>query len=131
MGSTAMSAWRSENVRTRSGFRARILSIFAEVKALTRGFSRRACGGRGSDYRQHSSLCCLSSPLLSAMAATERIIFQPYVTGRGNSLLSGQAVLCRNPDEARRRAEKAMAGGRVPRAHTLPAMDAIAAGETG
>jgi hypothetical protein len=25
---------------------ARILSIFAEVKALTRGFSRRACAGR-------------------------------------------------------------------------------------
>jgi hypothetical protein len=47
------------------------------------------------------------------MAATERIIFQPYVTGRGNSLLPGQAVLCRNPDEARRRAEKAMAGGRI------------------
>src|SRR5580692_9662628 len=42
----AMSAWRSENVRTRSGFRARILSMFADVKALTRGFSRRACGGR-------------------------------------------------------------------------------------
>jgi hypothetical protein len=31
---------------TRSGFSARILSTFAEVKALTRGFSRRACGGR-------------------------------------------------------------------------------------
>ena len=34
------------------------------------------------------------------MSATERIIFQPYVTGRGNSLVPGQAVLCRNPDEA-------------------------------
>jgi hypothetical protein len=30
-----MSAWRSENVRTRSGFRVMILSMFAEVKALT------------------------------------------------------------------------------------------------
>src|SRR6266478_4140858 len=46
MRSAAMSAWRSENVRTRSGFSARILLIFAEVKALTQGFSRRACGGR-------------------------------------------------------------------------------------
>src|SRR5438477_5881969 len=46
MRSATMSAWRSENVGTRSGFSARILSMFAEVKALTRGFSRRACGGR-------------------------------------------------------------------------------------
>src|ERR1700730_4288736 len=46
MRSATMSAWRSEKVRTRSGFRARILSIFAEMNALTRGFSRRACGGR-------------------------------------------------------------------------------------
>jgi hypothetical protein len=29
-----------------SGLRSRILSMFAEMKALTRGFSRRACGGR-------------------------------------------------------------------------------------
>src|SRR5215472_7470674 len=35
-------AWRLENVRTRSGCNARILSIFADVKALTRGFLRRA-----------------------------------------------------------------------------------------
>jgi hypothetical protein len=41
-----MSARRSENVRRRSGFRARILSMFADVKALALGFSRRACGGR-------------------------------------------------------------------------------------
>src|SRR3984893_8708595 len=46
MRSAAMSAWRSENVRTRSGTSAMILSMFAEVKALTRGFSRRARGGR-------------------------------------------------------------------------------------
>src|SRR5215467_3576205 len=45
MRSATIPAWRSENVRTRSGCSARILSIFADVKALTRGFSRRACGG--------------------------------------------------------------------------------------
>jgi hypothetical protein len=28
------------------GLQARILSMFADVKALTRGFSRRASGGR-------------------------------------------------------------------------------------
>ena len=65
------------------------------------------------------------------MAATERIIFQPYVTGRGNGLLPGQAVLCRNPDEARRRAEKAMAGGRIAGAHILRVMDDMAAGDYG
>jgi hypothetical protein len=45
MRSATISACRSENVRTRSSFSARIFSIFADVKALTRGFSRRACGG--------------------------------------------------------------------------------------
>src|SRR3981189_82065 len=43
--SATMSACKSENARTRSGSSARILGISAEVKALTRGFSRRACGG--------------------------------------------------------------------------------------
>ena len=47
------------------------------------------------------------------MAAKERIIFQSYTTGRGNNVLPGQAVLCRNPEDAQRRAEKAMAGGRT------------------
>ena len=47
------------------------------------------------------------------MAAKERIIFQPYTTGRGNNVLPSQAVLCRNPEDAQRRAEKAMAGGRI------------------
>ena len=49
----AMSVWGSEKVRTRSGFSANILSMFAEVKALTRGFSRRACAG-ARDLNQRS-----------------------------------------------------------------------------
>ena len=65
------------------------------------------------------------------MSATERIIFQPYVTGRGNSLLHGQAVLCRNPDEARRRAEKALAGGRIAGAHIVRVLEDAAAGDYG
>jgi hypothetical protein len=65
------------------------------------------------------------------MSATERIIFQPYVTGRGNSLLPGQAVLCRNPDEARRRGEKALAGGRIAGAHIVRVLEDAAAGDYG
>ena len=42
----AMSAWRSEKLRTRSGSSARIFGISAEVNAETRGFSCRALGGR-------------------------------------------------------------------------------------
>ena len=42
----AMSACRSENPSTRSGSSATMRSIFALVNADTRGFSRRARGGR-------------------------------------------------------------------------------------
>ena len=45
ISSWAMSACRSEKPRTRSGDNARIRSMRALVKALTRGFSFRACGG--------------------------------------------------------------------------------------
>ena len=61
------------------------------------------------------------------MAAKERIIFQPYTTGRGNNVLPGQAVFCRNPEDAQRRAEKAMAGGRIVGAHILRVLDDEAA----
>src|SRR5580700_393310 len=44
--SAAMSAWRSEKPSTRSGCSATMRSIFALVKAETRGFSLRARGGR-------------------------------------------------------------------------------------
>ena len=43
--SATMSACKSENAKTRSGSSARIFGISAEVKAETRGFSRRTCGG--------------------------------------------------------------------------------------
>ena len=46
MSWAAMSACRSEKPNTQSGSSARILSIFALRKALTRGFSCRARGGR-------------------------------------------------------------------------------------
>ena len=65
------------------------------------------------------------------MAAKERIIFQPYTTGPGNKVLPSQAVLCRNPEDAQRRAEKAMAGGRIVGAQILRVLDDEAAGDYG
>jgi hypothetical protein len=65
------------------------------------------------------------------MAMKERIIFQPYVSGRGSAVLSGQAVLCRSVEEAQRRAEKAMAGGRAVGAHVIRVNDDAASGEYG
>jgi hypothetical protein len=65
------------------------------------------------------------------VAPKERILFQPYVAGRRGSLQAGQAVLCRNVDEAGRRAEKAMEGGRVLGAHIVRTMDDEATGEFG
>ena len=46
ISSAAMSACRSEKPNTQSGRRSRILSILAERKALTLGFSSRARRGR-------------------------------------------------------------------------------------
>ena len=46
ISSAAMSACRSEKPNTQSGWSSRILSILALRKALTRGFSARARGGR-------------------------------------------------------------------------------------
>ena len=65
------------------------------------------------------------------MAASERIIFQPYTSGRGNSLRPGEAVLCRTVDNARQRAEKAMAGGRIVGAHVIRVLEDAAAGDYG
>jgi len=65
------------------------------------------------------------------MAAMERIIFQPYTAGRGDRLLPGEAVLCRTVDNARQRAEKAMAGGRIAGAHVIRVSDDAEAGEFG
>ncbi len=65
------------------------------------------------------------------MAVKERIIFQPYIPGRGAGVVPGQAVLCRNPDDAQRRAEKAMGGGRVVGAHIIRVLDDEASGDYG
>jgi hypothetical protein len=65
------------------------------------------------------------------VAPKERILFQPYVAGQRGKLLAGQAVLCRSADEAGRRAEKAMASGRVLGAHIVRTFDDEATGEFG
>ena len=62
---------------------------------------------------------------------TERIIFQPYTQGRGGAVARGSAVLCRSLEEAQRRAEKAMAGGRVVGVHIIRVLDDEASGEYG
>lgn len=65
------------------------------------------------------------------MAASERIIFQPYLTGRGDSLRPGEAVLCRTVDNARQRAEKAMTGGSIVGAHVIRVLEDTEAGDYG
>ncbi len=49
------------------------------------------------------------------MPATTRIIYQPYARGQR----PGQAVVCRDEMEGRRRAEKAMAAGSIEGAHVV------------
>ena len=56
------------------------------------------------------------------MAASERILFQPYTAGKRGALKPGQAMPCRTPEEGRRRAEKAIAGGQVVDAHVVRVM---------
>ena len=53
------------------------------------------------------------------MAASERIIYQPYVAGKRGNLAPGKPVPCRNAEEAIRRAEKALATGAVAGAHVV------------
>ncbi len=65
------------------------------------------------------------------MAMKERIIFQPYLPGRGARVVLGQAVVCRTPEDAHRRAEKAMAGGRIVGAHIIRVRDDESSGEYG
>jgi hypothetical protein len=65
------------------------------------------------------------------MAMKERIIFQPYIPGRGAGVVPGQAVQCWNLDDAQRRAEKAMAGGRVVGAHIIRVLDDETSGDYG
>lgn len=65
------------------------------------------------------------------MAATERIIFQPYVTGKRGSIARGPAVACRDQAEAQRRADKAMAGAQIIGAHIVRLMVDEEAGDYG
>lgn len=65
------------------------------------------------------------------MVMKERIIFQPYMSAPGAALVSGQTVLCRSVEEAQRRAEKAMTGGRIVGAHVIRVSDDAASGEYG
>ena len=64
------------------------------------------------------------------MAASERIIYQPYVGKRGN-LTPGKPVPCRNAGEAIRRAEKALAAGAVAGAHVVRVLADEEAGDFG
>jgi hypothetical protein len=49
------------------------------------------------------------------MAATTRIIYQPYLKG----MKPGTAVVCRDEAEGARRADKAMEGGSIVGAHVV------------
>jgi len=53
------------------------------------------------------------------MAASERILFQPYTMGKRGALAAGKPVPCRTSEEGTRRAEKAIAGGQVVGAHVV------------
>ena len=65
------------------------------------------------------------------MAASERILYQPYTLGKRGNLTSGKPVPCRNPDEAIRRAEKALAAGLVAGAHVVRVLADEEAGDYG
>lgn len=65
------------------------------------------------------------------MAVSERIIFQPYTLGKRGGLMPGNGVPCRNREEAVRRAEKALAGGRAVGAHVVRVMADEEAGDYG
>ena len=53
------------------------------------------------------------------MAISERIIFQPYRRGKRGDVIAGGAMVCRTPEEAQRRADKAMTGGEAIGAHIV------------
>ena len=65
------------------------------------------------------------------MAVAERIIFQPYTQPKRGGLKPGQPIACRSPDDARRRAEKAMAGGLIAGGHIVRVMADEEAGDYG
>ncbi len=65
------------------------------------------------------------------MTATVRIIFQPYTAGARGKLVAGTAIACRDEAEGLRRAEKAMAGGRVVGVHVVRLVADEEAGDFG
>lgn len=60
------------------------------------------------------------------MAASEHIIYQPYSPGKRGNLVPGKPVPCRTPEEAIRRAEKALAAGSVAGAHVVRVLGHLA-----
>ena len=65
------------------------------------------------------------------MAATERIVFQPYTRGKRGAITPGTPVSCRSEAEGVRRAEKAMAGGSAIGAHVVRVLNDEEAGVYG
>jgi tryptophan synthase alpha subunit len=65
------------------------------------------------------------------MALTASIVYQPYVEGKRGALKAGVAMACRNPAEAERRAEKAMASGAIVGAQIVRVLADAEAGDFG
>lgn len=65
------------------------------------------------------------------MAASEQTFYQPYNLGKRGTLAPGKPVPCRTPEEAIRRAEKALAAGLIAGAHVLRVAVDAEAGEWG
>ena len=65
------------------------------------------------------------------MALSGRIVYQPYIKGKQGNLVPGPQVACRNPEEAIRRAERAIAAGSATRAHVVRVLADEAAGDFG
>ncbi len=65
------------------------------------------------------------------MALAEHIIFQPYLDARRGTLKPGVPIACRSPENARRRAEKAMASGMIVGGHVVRIMIDAEAGDYG
>src|SRR4249919_3100877 len=72
ISSAAMSAWMSEKPTTKSGCSFRISPIFAEVKALTFGFSLRAIAGRTVKPLMPTMRCCSPSAYSTSVGSSVR-----------------------------------------------------------
>lgn len=68
--------------------------------------------------------------LQNATSASETIFYQPYAYGERGALVPGKPVPYHTPEEAIRRAEKALAAGPIAGAHVVRvAVDAEEWGE--